>query len=57
MNDVLEKINAVLGNATLTNALLAWVAIETRRSVPLLRALVAHFKIKLPRAATEPGDR
>lgn len=51
--DMLEHFFA---GADINTCILAWVAVETRRAVPLLRAMCSHFKIKIPRAATEPGE-
>lgn len=62
MNELATTLETVVGSDQVTNLLLLWVAIETRRAVPLLRELVpallslcAHFKLKVrPRAITQP---
>lgn len=51
----MEPLYEIIGDRAVTNILLAWAAIETRRALPYLQALCAHFKLKVPRARTEPG--
>jgi hypothetical protein len=36
-------------------ALLAVIAVDNKRIIPMLRGVCDYFKIRLPRARTEPG--
>jgi hypothetical protein len=44
--ETLDQMRAVVGDPAVTNALLVWLGLELRRAVPLMRALVKHFKLE-----------